>query len=111
MRMASAAELLSELRTLDIRLSVEGDRLRCNAPRGHLTPEPERRIATHKQKLLAELRASSSPPLTIAQRSASTASIPLLGGHCVGKIAALEVARLLMQQREEVGPMVFLDTE
>ena len=34
-----------------------------------------------------------------------------LGGHCVGGIAAAEVARLLMQQGEEVRLMAFIDTE
>jgi len=35
----------------------------------------------------------------------------LLGGHCVGGIAALEVARLLLREGEEVRLMVLLDTE
>jgi amino acid adenylation domain-containing protein len=35
----------------------------------------------------------------------------LLGGHCVGGIAALEVARLLLREGEEVRLMVFLDTD
>jgi len=34
-----------------------------------------------------------------------------LGGHCVGGIAALEIAQLLLQEGEEVELMVFLDTE
>ena len=34
-----------------------------------------------------------------------------LGGHCVGGIAALEIAQLLLQEGEEVQLMVFLDTE
>jgi thioesterase domain-containing protein len=35
----------------------------------------------------------------------------LLGGHCVGGIAALEVARLLLREGEDVRLMVLLDTE
>ena len=35
----------------------------------------------------------------------------LLGGHCVGGIAALEVARQLEQMGEEVGLLLLLDTE
>jgi amino acid adenylation domain-containing protein len=35
----------------------------------------------------------------------------LLGGHCVGGIAALEVARLLLREGEEVALMALLDTE
>jgi amino acid adenylation domain-containing protein len=34
-----------------------------------------------------------------------------LGGHCVGGVAALEVAQLLLQEGEEVKMMIFLDTE
>jgi thioesterase domain-containing protein len=34
-----------------------------------------------------------------------------LGGHCVGGIAALEIAQLLLQEGEQVQMMVFLDTE
>jgi len=35
----------------------------------------------------------------------------LLGGHCVGGIAALEVAQLLVEQGEEIELMCFLDVE
>ena len=35
----------------------------------------------------------------------------LLGGWCVGGIAALEVAQLLLEQGEEVKLMIFLDVE
>jgi len=35
----------------------------------------------------------------------------VLGGHCVGGVAALEVAQLLLQEGEEVKTMIFLDTE
>jgi hypothetical protein len=40
----STEQLLSELRTLDIRLSVDGDRLRCSAPKGRLTRELKREL-------------------------------------------------------------------
>lgn len=48
-------QLLSELRTLDIQLSVEGDRLRCSAPRGRLSGDLEQRIAAHKPELIRAL--------------------------------------------------------
>lgn len=56
----SAEQLLSELRRLDIRLVVEGDRLRCSAPRGQLTTELEMAIAAHKPELMRVL--GGSPP-------------------------------------------------
>lgn len=55
----STEQLLTELRTLDIRLFVEGDRLRCSAPKGSLTSELEQRIAAHKPELIRALRASN----------------------------------------------------
>ena len=45
--------LLSELRRLDIRLFVEGDQLRCSAPKGRLTKELEQRIAANKPELIS----------------------------------------------------------
>jgi thioesterase domain-containing protein/acyl carrier protein len=35
----------------------------------------------------------------------------VLGGHCVGGVAALEIAQLLLEEGEEVKTMIFLDTE
>lgn len=57
-------QLLSELRTLDIELSVHGDRLRCSAPRGCLTPELEERISAHKPELIRILRDAASTART-----------------------------------------------
>ena len=52
----STEQLISELRMLDIHLSVEGDRLRCSAPPGRLTQELESRLAYHKLELIEALR-------------------------------------------------------
>lgn len=75
--MDSAERLLSELRALDIRLFLDGDRLRCSAPKASLTKELERRIATQKPDLIRTLRHSTPQPLAIVRRSVPNASMPL----------------------------------
>src|SRR5690349_4416578 len=52
----TAAELVAHLRALDVRLSVDGDRLRCSAPKGVLTEELRDQLATRKVELLGWLR-------------------------------------------------------
>jgi len=72
----STVQLLSELRQLGIRVSVEGDKLRCSAPSGRLTKELERTIAEHKAEIIQALR-SSSKASSIPRRSAPNTRIPL----------------------------------
>jgi amino acid adenylation domain-containing protein len=45
-------ELLSDLRSRDVVLSVEGDRLSCNAPRGVMTAQIRDELAKHKQEII-----------------------------------------------------------
>ena len=52
----TAAELVARLRALDVRLSVDGDRLRCSAPKGVLTAELRDQLATRKTEILEWLR-------------------------------------------------------
>lgn len=75
--MDSAERLLSELRGLDIRLFLDGERLRCSAPKGCLTRELEQRITAHKPGLIRTLRHSAPQPLAIPRRSISGVSMPL----------------------------------
>lgn len=49
-------EFLSHLRSLDIRIWVEGDRLLCNAPKGALTPQLRAELESHKPELIAYLQ-------------------------------------------------------
>ena len=58
----STERLLSELRLLDIHVSVEGDRLRCSAPPGRLTKELEKSLYEHKSELIEALRSSWKSP-------------------------------------------------
>ncbi|MGH8688419.1 MAG: hypothetical protein ACREVQ_12010, partial [Burkholderiales bacterium] len=48
--------LLAELRSRDVQLWADGERLRCSAPAGVLTPELRDRLARHKGDILDFLR-------------------------------------------------------
>ena len=48
--------LLAELRSRDIRVWADGDRLRCNAPAGVLTPELRDQLRQRKGEILEFLR-------------------------------------------------------
>ena len=52
----SIQELLSQLVKLDIKLWVEGERLRYNAPQGAMTPELLAQLVEHKAGILARLK-------------------------------------------------------
>ncbi|NJR61408.1 MAG: amino acid adenylation domain-containing protein [Cyanobacteria bacterium CRU_2_1] len=64
-------EFLAHLKSLDVQVSVEGDRhafpeemrLRCTAPEGTLTPELRRQLADRKAELLAFLHPMRSQPI------------------------------------------------
>ena len=55
----STLEFLSTLRTLGVRLSCDGDRLRCNAPAGVVTGALRVELATRKQEILSFLGEAS----------------------------------------------------
>ncbi|MGH8687988.1 MAG: hypothetical protein ACREVQ_09795, partial [Burkholderiales bacterium] len=48
--------LLAELRSRDVQLRADGDRLRCSAPAGALTPELRDRLKRRKYDILEFLR-------------------------------------------------------
>ena len=50
--MKSVKKFLSELNDLDVELWAEGDRLRCNAPKGMLTPALRTELAERKAEIL-----------------------------------------------------------
>ena len=52
-------EFLSYLRSLDINIFVEGDRLRCNAPEGIITPELRAEISHKKAEIVSFLKAAN----------------------------------------------------
>lgn len=54
----TVAELLTELRTLDAHVVLDGDRLRLNAPAGVLTEQHRRQLQSRKQEIVDFLRAA-----------------------------------------------------
>src|SRR3569832_2242618 len=49
-------EFLSYLRTLEVKLSVDGDRLRCSAPKGVVTPSLQSELADRKAEIITFLQ-------------------------------------------------------
>nr|MDQ3802458.1 condensation domain-containing protein [Acidobacteriota bacterium] len=61
----TTVELLSNLRGLNVKLWVEGERLRYSAPQGALSPDLLKQLAGHKAAIIDFLRsanAASAPP-------------------------------------------------
>jgi len=54
------SELLSYLRSLKVDLFAEGEKLRCSAPKGVLTPSVQAEIAQHKTDIMAFLQQAST---------------------------------------------------
>ena len=56
---AACAALLDELRNRGVRITVEGENLRCRGPKSALTPELCEKLRRHKADLLQIARADS----------------------------------------------------
>jgi len=59
-----STHLLQTLHRLDIRLWLDGDTLRCNAPKGAMTPEIKQQLQQHKPDLVALLKGETIKPTT-----------------------------------------------
>jgi amino acid adenylation domain-containing protein/non-ribosomal peptide synthase protein (TIGR01720 family) len=72
----TTVEFLSQLRDLDVRLWVQGDRLRFNAPDGAVTPELRAELIARKTEIIAFLRevkdvvVPATPPIRPISRDA-----------------------------------------
>jgi amino acid adenylation domain-containing protein len=69
--MTSTGHFLARLRERNIKLWIEGDRLRCSAPTGALTAELKEEVAARKSDILSALAAEQDRerlPLTAPQR-------------------------------------------
>ncbi|NET72053.1 MAG: hypothetical protein F6K62_14290, partial [Sphaerospermopsis sp. SIO1G2] len=69
----SIFEFISQLKKLKINLETDGDRLRCQAPPGALTPAISKEIGQRKQEIIAFLQEAKH---TQEQNSAQSISIP-----------------------------------
>ena len=58
--MTNSAALLSELRRRNVRLWIEGDRLKCSAPAGKLDSEMLEALASRKAEVMASLRGAEA---------------------------------------------------
>lgn len=58
--MSELIQFLSDLRSLGVMLSLDGERLRCSAPRGVMTEEMRSRLTEGREEILAFLRSSAS---------------------------------------------------
>jgi amino acid adenylation domain-containing protein/non-ribosomal peptide synthase protein (TIGR01720 family) len=74
----SIDQLLVHLNALGIRLWVDGERLRFDAPKGAITPELRDQLVAVKPELIARLRRDQPPTLTSIPRSGS---LPLSFGQ------------------------------
>src|SRR5690349_20460291 len=70
----TTAEFLSHLRSLNVELRADGERLRCNGPKEALTPELLAELKERKQDLITFLHANGD---TAAAPVAETALRPL----------------------------------
>jgi amino acid adenylation domain-containing protein len=77
----AVAELLARLTELDIRLTLDGDRLAVNAPKGAISAELRAELAARKEELKDHLRAHPAPAprraLPPLQRVPRLASMPV----------------------------------
>lgn len=71
-------EFLTQLSRLDIKLWVEGDRLRCNAPKGTLTPSLKTQLSERKAEILEFLSSSSPQQETFALLKADAVLDPAI---------------------------------
>ncbi|MEG4026392.1 amino acid adenylation domain-containing protein [Microcoleus sp. S13C4] len=123
-------EFINDLRKLDINLFMEGERLRCNAPEGTLTPALKSEISSRKSEIISFLHQANNQtnasviapisrtenttfPLSFAQQrlwflnqlqpNSAFYNIPL-GFHFSGQlnIAALESSLQLLINRHEI---------
>ena len=76
-------ELLEKLQALDVEIIADGDRIRCNAPAGVLTPELKEEMSRRKPEILAYLRAVSitRSSLVPIQPKGSRPPFVGIGGH------------------------------
>jgi thioesterase domain-containing protein len=104
----SLAGFLDELRSRDIRLSLESGRLRCNAPAGAITPELRERLERRKPELVEFLRdaaAIARHPEAIVPMQPRGRRVPVygIGGHTGDFFAYQDLVRHLGEEQPFYG--------
>ena len=104
----SLTSFLSHLQTLDIRLWLEGNTLRCNAPKGILTPNLTAQIKINKPAIMALLKghATNTSPL---KETISTSVDPTDSINPINPISTLAPAGDWQQDihlPEDIRPIV-----
>ena len=106
--MNDTALFVSRLRDLDIRLWIEGDRLRCSAPADKLDSEMRGTLVSRKAEILAflqEAKALASPSSTIVpiRRDGSKPPIFAVSGHAGDVFCLRALAHRLDPDRPVLG--------
>ncbi|MFN8626032.1 MAG: hypothetical protein U0587_08640 [Candidatus Binatia bacterium] len=109
----TAETLLDSLRQLGATVTVQGDKLRIEAPAGTVTPELRRTLADHKPELLALLsRTMPTPPTDRMTLADCLAMLHDLHAelHTWNPITVGQAYRWMMDERPDLGRR-FRDTE
>ncbi|PON19509.1 hypothetical protein C2W62_02290 [Candidatus Entotheonella serta] len=92
--MESIETFLAKLNQQDIKLSVDGENLHCNAPRGVLTPDLQRVIAARKTEIVNFLRPVTRLPQVQPDPASRFQPFPLTDiqqAYWVGRNSAFEL--------------------
>ncbi|MDN4066697.1 amino acid adenylation domain-containing protein [Paenibacillus vini] len=92
--MRNTIDLVTYLTSLNVRLSVSGDSLKCDAPHGVLTPELRDNIAKCKAEILSILRTNTTLPVLKQDMQARYERFPLTDiqqAYWLGRNDAFEI--------------------
>ena len=108
----SVTAFLADLRAQDIRITVEGDKLRCNAPKGALTNELRSEIQRRKAEVLEFMRlvdSVASQQHAIVPMQPHGSRVPVFAAGGIGDGRGLAAALALGANGVQMGT-VFLAT-
>lgn len=96
----SLSEFLNHLRSVDIRLALDGDRLACSAPKGALTSDIKTQLQQRKVEILSFLRS-----VTVADIAAAPPIVPVRKGST--RPISFSQQRLWFLDRMEPGNPIY----
>ncbi len=100
-RIVTTREFLEILKSSDINILMEGDRLRCDAPQGVLTDALKEELSQRKPEILAFLRAGSAVNTSLVPIQSRGALPPFfgIGGHNGDVFCYVRLAHYLGENR------------